>query len=212
MLIFNTLWSVMCKLKNVLLQRADSGDPAGGRPHQRRREVQAAALQVMSHLWSFKCVSWFLLEYLVSFRPLMYNLDKNIFSLHDTSARTGGGREGGECQVAARLNQVSCDWWRAGHVTAVLTSDWPAGGRRAQHLPGGAHRQERHRHARHRAGDVPQRAATRLQVHSKYFSASLQIFFHHCDIFSNLFVFKIFLCVKKFNFVQVSPGPETTLW
>ena len=20
--------------------------------------------------------------------------------------------------------QVSCDWWRAGHVTTVLTSDW----------------------------------------------------------------------------------------
>ena len=36
------------KLKNVLLQRADSGDPAGGRPHQRRREVQAAALQVFT--------------------------------------------------------------------------------------------------------------------------------------------------------------------
>ena len=23
--------------------------------------------------------------------------------------------------------QVSCDWWRAGHVTAVLTSDWLQG-------------------------------------------------------------------------------------
>ena len=23
--------------------------------------------------------------------------------------------------------QVSCDWWRAGHVTAVLTSDWSRG-------------------------------------------------------------------------------------
>ena len=23
--------------------------------------------------------------------------------------------------------QVSCDWWRAGHVTTVLTSDWSSG-------------------------------------------------------------------------------------
>ena len=23
-----------------------------------------------------------------------------------------------------QLEQVSCGWWRAGHVTAVLTSDW----------------------------------------------------------------------------------------
>ena len=23
-----------------------------------------------------------------------------------------------------QLEQVSCDWWRAGHVTTVLTSDW----------------------------------------------------------------------------------------
>ena len=23
-----------------------------------------------------------------------------------------------------QLEQVSCDWWRPGHVTAVLTSDW----------------------------------------------------------------------------------------
>ena len=22
-------------------------------------------------------------------------------------------------------DQVSCDWWRAGHVTSILTSDWP---------------------------------------------------------------------------------------
>ena len=28
--------------------------------------------------------------------------------------------------VAGARCQVSCDWWRAGHVTAVLTSDWSA--------------------------------------------------------------------------------------
>ena len=29
---------------------------------------------------------------------------------------------------------VSCDWWRAGHVTSVLTSDWSAGGGRVRVL------------------------------------------------------------------------------
>ena len=28
----------------------------------------------------------------------------------------------------ARVPQVSCDWWRAGHVTTVLTCDWSAAG------------------------------------------------------------------------------------
>ena len=32
---------------------------------------------------------------------------------------------------AAVALQVSCDWWRAGHVTSVLTSDWPQGDIRA---------------------------------------------------------------------------------
>ena len=27
-------------------------------------------------------------------------------------------------------DQVSCDWWRAGHVTWILTSDWPMTGPR----------------------------------------------------------------------------------
>ena len=30
--------------------------------------------------------------------------------------------------------QVSCDWWRAGHVTTILTSDWS---RRPRRLAGG---------------------------------------------------------------------------
>ena len=29
--------------------------------------------------------------------------------------------------VPDKSPQVSCDWWRAGHVTSVLTSDWSAG-------------------------------------------------------------------------------------
>ena len=32
---------------------------------------------------------------------------------------------------AAVALQVSSDWWRAGHVTSVLTSDWPQGDIRA---------------------------------------------------------------------------------
>ena len=28
------------------------------------------------------------------------------------------------CQPDDPCIQVSCDWWRAGHVTPVLTSDW----------------------------------------------------------------------------------------
>ena len=30
--------------------------------------------------------------------------------------------------------KVSCDWWRAGHVTTIITSDWSAG-RRVLHPP-----------------------------------------------------------------------------
>ena len=50
-----------------------------------------------------------------------------------TLRHVGGGRHGpGHLQVPRRLGQaggprrvqVSCDWWRAGHVTTVLTSDW----------------------------------------------------------------------------------------
>ena len=29
--------------------------------------------------------------------------------------------------VAGGARQVSCDWWRAGHVTTLLPSDWLAG-------------------------------------------------------------------------------------
>ena len=34
--------------------------------------------------------------------------------------------------------QVSCDWWRAGHVTTVLTSDWSPGGCQQHQLPAAA--------------------------------------------------------------------------
>ena len=41
--------------------------------------------------------------------------------IHDffrcSRALVGGGAGHGQAQV-------SCDWWRAGHVTTVLTSDW----------------------------------------------------------------------------------------
>ena len=29
-----------------------------------------------------------------------------------------------DCDSGARRDEVSCDWWRAGHVTTLLTSDW----------------------------------------------------------------------------------------
>ena len=46
--------------------------------------------------------------------------------------------------LAESLSQVSCDWWRAGHVTWILTSDWrswtwhpssPASGARCPRCP-----------------------------------------------------------------------------
>ena len=40
---------------------------------------------------------------------------------------------------AALAGQVSCDWWRAGHVTPVLTSDWPGA---APRLRGGGQQGE----------------------------------------------------------------------
>ena len=46
-----------------------------------------------------------------------------------------GRRE--ECEIGVLTpyhDQVSCGWWRAGHVTPELTSDWPTGGED----PGGA--------------------------------------------------------------------------
>ena len=36
----------------------------------------------------------------------------------------------------ARVPQVSCDWWRAGHVTTVLTSDWSGRRRLGTTCPG----------------------------------------------------------------------------
>ena len=30
----------------------------------------------------------------------------------------------GDSIVFVTLGQVGCDWWRAGHVTTVFTSDW----------------------------------------------------------------------------------------
>ena len=29
-----------------------------------------------------------------------------------------------DCDSGARRDEVSCDWWRPGHVTTLLTSDW----------------------------------------------------------------------------------------
>ena len=51
--------------------------------------------------------------------------------------------------------QVSCDWWRAGHVTTVLTSDWLSGaGGEREHILGAAHREEEGEAVRQRAPQV----------------------------------------------------------
>ena len=57
--------------------------------------------------------------------------------LHRAGAQVGAGagaaaarlrlRHQGVGGPPRRPGQVSCDWWRAGHVTTVLTSDWSPG-------------------------------------------------------------------------------------
>ena len=37
--------------------------------------------------------------------------------------------------LTLNMGQVSCDWWTAGHVTTMLTSDWLAADGRGGHLP-----------------------------------------------------------------------------
>ena len=43
-----------------------------------------------------------------------------------TNATTGAAQRGiaWKLDVASHEHQVSCDWWRAGHVTTELPSDW----------------------------------------------------------------------------------------
>ena len=58
--------------------------------------------------------------------------------------------------------KVSCDWWRAGHVTAVLTSDWPAGGPLPR-VPGRGRHTDHQRVPHHRRG-----AASGRHCHPRY--------------------------------------------
>ena len=58
--------------------------------------------------------------------------------------------------------KVSCDWWRAGHVTAVLTSDWPAGGPLPR-VPGRGRHTDHQRVPHHRRG-----AAGGRHCHPRY--------------------------------------------
>ena len=76
---------------------------------------------------------------------------KSIRISFDTfMAKSRPGLETGEEEV-----QVSCDWWRAGHVTTVLTSDWLSGaGGEGEHLLGAAHREEEGEAVRQRAAQV----------------------------------------------------------
>ena len=43
-----------------------------------------------------------------------------------TNVTTGAAQRGiaWKLDVASHEHQVSCDWWRAGHVTTELPSDW----------------------------------------------------------------------------------------
>ena len=43
-----------------------------------------------------------------------------------TNVTTGAAQRGiaWKLDVAPHEHQVSCDWWRAGHVTTELVSDW----------------------------------------------------------------------------------------
>ena len=75
---------------------------------------------------------------LVIFLDLLTHMQKGEPgpSLAEVSPGGGGG------VVEEEEDKVSCDWWRAGHVTTFLTSDWPAGGRAARHPPAAAPRQK----------------------------------------------------------------------
>ena len=49
--------------------------------------------------------------------------------LHVSGEQPGDAADGVSARLPqredpARHAQVSCDWWRAGHVTLILTSDW----------------------------------------------------------------------------------------
>ena len=60
---------------------------------------------------------------------------KSIRISFDTfMAKSRPGLETGEEEV-----QVSCDWWRAGHVTTMLPSDWLQGAAEAGHLAANPH-------------------------------------------------------------------------
>ena len=65
----------------------------------------------------------------------------------DTRPRHAAAEGGGQRRGGGDGGQVSRDWWRAGHVTSVLTSDWQRGhsagggaGAGRLLLPGGGHR------------------------------------------------------------------------
>ena len=75
---------------------------------------------------------------LVIFLDLLTHMQKGEPgpSLAEVSPGGGGG------VVEEEEDKVSCDWWRAGHVTTVLISDWPAGGPASRHPPAAAPRQE----------------------------------------------------------------------
>ena len=47
--------------------------------------------------------------------------------LPDQQRRHGRGSADQGAAARQEGGQVSCDWWRAGHVTSVLTSDWSGG-------------------------------------------------------------------------------------
>ena len=45
-----------------------------------------------------------------------------VLKIADINTRSNSAAE----VLGSDVDKVSCDWWRAGHVTTILTSDWPS--------------------------------------------------------------------------------------
>ena len=54
----------------------------------------------------------------------------NVFCSVESEGEDDRDSEEHEAGDTAVRFKVSCDWWSAGHVTTVITSDWPGGGGR----------------------------------------------------------------------------------
>ena len=80
----------------------------------------------------------------------------------------------GDSIVFVTLGQVGWDWWRAGHVTPVLTSDWSVSLLRRDRAAGhGRHEQE---DRQHQGGDIELHSCQRTFAkfhHAKFVDRSI---------------------------------------